>query len=101
MNIEIGIINSVTGKVIREKTVDSEQAMQEAEKISRWFDKQDTFFSGKPIWEHWKILGTLLKFETVARGTSLQDIATDNIVVFGEDEAQGEEHEFYMQRVGW
>jgi len=96
--IKIGIINCVTGKVIKEKTVDSELALQEAEKISRWFDKQDTFFS-KAIWEHWKILGMLLKFEAVVNGTSLQDIATDSIAVFGEDGAQGEEHEFYMQRV--
>lgn len=99
MNIEIGIINSVTGKVIGEKTVDSERAMQEAEKISRWFDGQNTFFSGKPIWEHWKILGMLSKFDAIGRGTSLQEIATDSIAVFNGDRIGGEEHEFYVQRV--
>lgn len=99
MLIKIGIINCVTGKVIREKTVDSELALQEAKKISRWFDRRDTFFSGKPIWKHWEILDMLYKFKKVVEGTSLQDIATDSIVVFGEDGAQGEEHEFYMQRV--
>ena len=48
---KIGIINCVTGKIIKEKTVNSELALQEGEKISRWFDRRDTFFSGKPIWK--------------------------------------------------
>jgi len=98
MNIKIGIMNCVTGKVIREKTVDLELALQEAEKISRWFDKRDTFFS-KAIWEHWKISGTLSKFEKLANGTSYNDIAVESIAVFKGDGARGEEHEFYMQKV--
>jgi len=96
--IKIGIINCVTGKVIREKTVDPELALQEAKKISRWFDRQDTFFSGKPIWKHWEILG-MSKFEGLAAGTSHRDLAVESIVVFEEGKAQGEEHEFYMQKV--
>jgi len=97
--IKIDIINCVTGKVIREKTVDSELALQEAEKISRWFDEQDTFFSGKPIWKHWKGLGILSKFKGLVKGTSYNDIAVESIVVFKGDGTRGEEHEFYMQKV--
>jgi len=99
MNIKIGIMNCVTGKVIREKTVDSELALQEAEKISRWFDRRDTFFSGKPIWKRWETVGTLSKFEGLVKGTSYNDFAVESIAVFGGKGTRGEEHEFYMQKV--
>lgn len=97
-NIKIGIVNCVTGKVIREKTVDPELALREAEKISRWFDKQDTFFS-RAIWKHWEKLGMLPKFEKFAKGTSCIDSVSTSVVVFKGNENRAEEHEFYMQRI--
>ena len=96
--IRIGIINCETKKVIKEKTVDLEVALEEAEKISRWFDKQDTFFPGKPIWKCWERLGMLAKFEKLVEGISFSDVAVGSTVVFKGTEHRVEEHEFYMQK---
>lgn len=96
--IKIGIINSETGKIIKEKTVDPESALQEGERISRWFDKRDTFFSGKKIWKHWENMGILAKFKALTNGNSWSDVATESVAVFKKDKDRGEEHEFYMQR---
>ena len=96
---KIGIINCVTGKIIKEKTVNSELALQEGEKISRWFDRRDTFFSGKPIWKRWENLGTLTKFEVIIKGNSWNDVAGESIMVFKADKDRGQEHEFYMERI--
>jgi len=96
--IKIGIMNCETGRIIKEKTVDPELALQEGEKISRWFDKKDTFFSTKPIWKHWENVGILVKFKALAKGNSWSDVAAESIVVFKGDKDRGEEHEFYMER---
>lgn len=97
MQIKIGIVNCVTGKIVKEKTVEQEVALKEAEKMSKWFDKQETFFS-KAIWEHWVLMGTLYKFLKLADGSSYNDLAVESIAVFKNPKARGEEHEFYMQR---
>lgn len=97
--IKIGILNCVTGKIIREKTVDPESAFQEAEKISRWFDKQDTFFSSRAIWKHWEKLGMLPKFEKFANGATAIDSVSTSVIVFKGNENRAEEHEFFMQRI--
>jgi len=97
--IEIGILNCATGKTVLEKTVGPESAFQEAEKISRWFDKQETFFSSRAIWKHWEKLGMLPKFEKFAKGTSCIDSVSTSVVVFKGNENRAEEHEFYMQKV--
>lgn len=97
MQIKIGIVNCVTGKIVKEKTVEQEVALKEAEKMSKWFDKQDTFFS-KAIWEHWVPMGTLYKFLKLVDGSSYNDLAVESITVFKNPKARGEEHEFYMQR---
>ena len=97
MQIEIGILNCVTGKAVRKKTVEQEVALNEAKRMSKWFDKQDTFFS-KAVWEHWSELDMLSKFEMLADGSSYNDVAVESIAVFPSSGARGEEHEFYMKR---
>jgi len=93
--VKIGILNCETGKVIKEKTVDAALAMQEGEKISRWFDRRETFFSGNPIWEYWEKVGVLGKFKAVARGSSLSSVAAESVAVF--KGRKGTEHEFYIE----
>ena len=97
--IKIGIVNCETGRIIKEKTVDPESALQEGQKVSRWFDKKDTFFSGKSIWKHWENLGILTKFKALTKGNSWSDIVTESVMVFKGDKDRGQEHEFYMERI--
>jgi len=107
--IVIGIINCDTGKMIIEKTlennavfIDGEQEFQEKallvlKKVSEWFDKQNTFFSGKPLWEHWEKMGMTAKFEAVIEGRS--DLAAESIAVFKDSNSRSEEHEIYVKRI--
>ena len=78
--IVIGIINCDTGKKIIEKTLENnaifiggkqefqKKALAVLKKASAWFDKQNTFFSGKPLWEYWEKMGMTAKFEAVIEG---------------------------------
>lgn len=107
MKVRIGILNCENGKERVAKEIEKqlfegnevflERAMAAGEKISRWFNRQDTFFSGKKIWEYWELAGILSKFEAVVRGSSLGNVAYQNIAVFGK-EGFGVEYEFFMER---
>jgi len=92
----IGILNTENGKVKIEKDASQEEALKTAKKVSRWFDKKDTFFSGV-LWEHWERLGIVKKFEAVVSGRSLGRIASECIVVFNGN--KGTEYEFFIERV--
>ena len=92
----IGILNCKNGKIKIEKNVGQEKALKVAEKISQWFDKQDTFFSGNPVWEYWKNSGILSKFEAMISGNSWNEVATESIAVFNGN--KGTEHEFFIEK---
>ena len=92
----IGILNTNNGKIKIEKVVNQEEALKTAEKVSRWFDKQDTFFKGTAVWEHWKRLDMLSKFEFVVSGNSWNKVATESIAVFNGN--KGTEYEFFIER---
>lgn len=92
----IGILNAESGKAKIEKETNQGEALKVAEKISRWFDKQDTFFSGTPIWKYWKIIGILSKFEAVVSGNSLGRVAAESVAVFHGNKTT--EHGFFIER---
>ncbi len=97
-SVKIGIFNTVNGRTIRGKTVQRKEALKTAEKVSRWFDMQDTFFSGKPVWEHWENAGILEKFRAVIHNQSLSDVAYESVAVFNK-KGRGEEHEFFVKKL--
>lgn len=94
---KIGILNTETGKKIKEKVVNQEEALRIAKKIAAWFDKQDTFFSGKKIWDCWESIGIAEKFKNIILGNGWSNIAVESIVVF--KGSKSEEHEFYIERI--
>ncbi len=108
--IEIGIIGTETGKqIIKKVLVDhsiykderelfTKKAIDTLKKVSKWFDKRDTFFSGKPIWEHWVSVGSEIKFINIIKSSSLGSIACEEIVVFDEN-GKGGSCEIYVKRV--
>lgn len=96
MNFKIGIINAETGKVAIEKQATEEDALKVAERVSRWFNSKDTFFSGKPIWERWRYFPGLRKFEALVEGSRLTNVATESVAVFKGN--KGTEYEFYIER---
>lgn len=98
MNFQIGIINSENGKVAIEKTAAEEDALKVAEQVSRWFDRRDTFFNGKPIWERWRYFPGLRKFEALIEGSGWSDVVTESVAVFKGN--TGVEYEFYIKRTG-
>jgi uncharacterized membrane protein len=93
---KIGIINAETGKVVIEREATAENALEVARKVSQWFDHRDTFFSGKPIWEHWKVFPGLERFQRLIEGSSRSNVVCESIIVF--KEGKGTEYEFYMER---
>ena len=107
--IKIGILNCETGKERIVKELQKElfeedksflkRVMETGKKISRWFDRQDTFFSGKEIWNYWERVGTLTKFEVLARGSRLSNVAAESIIVFNGKGNRGVEYQFFMERV--
>lgn len=92
----IGILNAKNGKIKIEKETNREEALKVAEKVSRWFDKQDTFFSGTPIWEYWEKVGILSKFRAVVKTDSWNKIAVESVAVFKGN--KGTEYEFFVER---
>jgi len=96
MNFQIGIINSENGKVAIEKTATEEDALKVAEQVSRWFDRRDTFFNGKPIWERWRYFPGLRKFEALIEGSRWTNVVTESVAVLVG--GRGIEYEFYIKR---
>jgi hypothetical protein len=96
VNFRIGILNAETGKVITERQATEEDALKVAERVSKWFDRRDTFFSGKPVWEHWKYFPGLEKFERLIEGSRWSDVVTETVAVF--EGNKGTEYEFYIKR---
>lgn len=109
IEIEIGIINCVNGKQIKQKRMelpypclDSDEeefyakVITKAKKITEWFDKQDTFFS-IPFWGQLSTFGEDKSVLRVIEGKSLLKLFIKSIVVFDGDK-KGEEHEFYVKR---
>ena len=92
----IGILNCKNGKIKIEKNVSQGEALKVAGKVSMWFDKQDTFFNGNPVWEYWENSGILSKFEALISGDSWDEVATESIAVFNGN--KGTEHEFFIER---
>jgi hypothetical protein len=96
VNFRIGILNAETGKVFVERQATEEDALKVAEGVSKWFDRRDTFFSGKPVWEHWKYFPGLEKFERLIEGSRWSDVVTETVAVF--EGNKGTEYEFYIKR---
>jgi hypothetical protein len=96
VNFKIGILNAETGKVVTERQASKEDALKVAGRVSKWFDHRDTFFSGKPIWEHWKCFPGLERFERLIEGSSWSGVITEAVAVF--EGNKGTEYEFYVIR---
>ncbi len=97
MRYAIGIINAKNGEVKVQEEAYRDEALKVAEKVSKWFDRRDTFFSGQPIWNYWKKIGILCKFEALVSGNSWKETAVESVAVF--EGGEGTEHEFYMERI--
>ena len=96
--IKVGILNTTNGRTVKEKVVPRKEALEAAEKISQWFDRQDTFFSGKPVWGRWESTGILEKFKSVIHNQSLSDVAYESVAVFNK-KGKGEVHEFFVTKL--
>lgn len=91
---EIGIINCHTGRYIKRKILEDEsiyidenqefleKVRMVAQKMVSWFDKQNTFFDGKKIWEVWEGIGELCGFEKLLEGKSFEPLFVRTIAIF-------------------
>ncbi len=96
--IKVGILNTVNGRAVIEKIVPRRMALEEAEKVSMWFDEKDTFFSGKSLWVYWDNAGILEKFKEVIHNQSLSDVAYESVAVFNK-KGRGEVYEFFVRKL--
>jgi len=108
---KIGILNTANGKVVKEVIIKDtiytwekellvKKVLDSAEKVSRWFDDKDTFFSGKKLWEHWKALGMMEnRIKALVSGESLGNLVCESISVFPKDGGRGVGYEFYVERI--
>lgn len=105
----IGILNTETGKITRQEEVADNQiyvedyhktvedVLSKAKEISKWFDKKDTFFSGRAIWDHWLSMGFVERIKSLVEGKTLGNVVCESIAVF--DGNKGTEHEFFVERI--
>lgn len=102
--VEIGIVNTIKKKWISKKILIQDnyeskekfiqQVIEDLERLSEWFDKQDTFFSGKKIWKYWESVGITQKFKNAIEK---KYTTSESISVFKNGEKRGEEHELYIK----
>jgi len=108
-SFEIGILNCVTGKYVKKKTIEDntifldeqdsfvERVLTEAKRIARWFDRQNVAFLSKPFWEHLEFWGKDEAIRKLVRGKTLTNVIFESAMV--EDGGKDAEHEFYVKRI--